>query len=118
MSYISKIIDLTFIENLCNGDSDRIKKYITIHLLSSSKQFNQLKVYLDEQNWENLATVAHSLKPQVEYLGISGMKENLMEIIDIARYSNDKLKLSELVERSVALNEKAIAELETIFQNL
>lgn len=112
MSDKNSMVDLGFLRKFTNSDTERMKKYIQMYLNSSIKQFNSLKVYRDSKNWDSMATLAHSLKPQIEYMGITGMKEMLIEIIDIARNQNDKSKLQTLVDNAIIMNEKAVFDLE------
>ena len=88
-------------------------KYIKMYLLSSNKQFGLLKVYYHNKKYDELAALAHSLKPQAEYMGISELKNKLQTIVDIVRASADKSNLKTLIHDVEELNMQASDELET-----
>lgn len=108
----TKVIDLTFLEGFTKGNTDKMIYFINMYLKTAPKLFSELMNFSIEKNWEEVYSKAHNLKPQVQYIGVVGLKDILAEIEQIAKKEEDKSLLNELAFRAVNLNNHGIAELE------
>ncbi|MFK5855440.1 MAG: Hpt domain-containing protein [Bacteroidota bacterium] len=57
-----------------------MKRYISMYLNMAPETFERMRMNIDNKSWQELAVNAHSLKPQADYMGISALKELLIEI--------------------------------------
>ena len=103
--------DFSYLQQFTKGDTGRIAKYLEMYLSSAPAVIDELASELDLGNYENLRLKAHSIKPQVQYLGIVSLKEVLMEIEHIIRQEADRSKLGELVRQAQEISEGAKAEI-------
>ncbi|MFN3939657.1 MAG: Hpt domain-containing protein, partial [Chitinophagales bacterium] len=78
------LINLRFLESFTNGDTAKMKKYINMFIQSAPDAINQMKQLHAAGNWNQLRTVAHSLKPQLGYMGIDTVKELILRIEEYA----------------------------------
>ncbi len=74
------MVDLSFLEKFTKGDINKMKRYIKLYLDVAPQTFVQMQQNIDDNDWEQLRIHAHSLKPQVEFMGITTLKNALIKI--------------------------------------
>jgi len=74
------LIDLTFLQGFTKGDNAKMKKYISMFLDIAPKSITDMETMNQEKRYDELKVVAHSLKPQVSYMGIKHLETNIKEI--------------------------------------
>jgi HPt (histidine-containing phosphotransfer) domain-containing protein len=107
-----RITDLTFLQSFTGGNRDKVKKYINIFLQMCPGQLDAMQSLLQSGNYDALRATAHSLKPQITYMGI---KQGEGVIKTIEQYSGDKINLDQLPGLVNSFNEicrKALGELQ------
>jgi len=112
------LTDLTFLEQFAAGDKVKMAKYITIFLKSAPMQMAAMENHIAENNLAGLRTAAHSLKPQLGYMGIKAL-EDLARIIE--HHAAEGVAVENLpsqVAEFKATLTTAIAELQTKLQEL
>lgn len=92
-------IDLAFLEKFTNGDKSRMRRYIGMFVDTAPASLESLDRYYREQNWEQLRSSAHSLKPQIGYMGINRIKEDILAIEEKSRHLTDLDTLPGLIAR-------------------
>src|SRR5262245_30412690 len=103
-------IDLSHLEELCRGDRSRMERYIRAYLVSSPASIAQLTEQLNAGDADQLALVAHSLRPQATYMGAHGVLALLTSIEECAR-AKGTASCSAFVNELLALTERVNAEL-------
>ena len=101
------MVDLTFLESFTKGNQEKMHRYIGMYLQIAPETFGKMQQYFLDQNWEQLRIQAHSLKPQAEFMGISGLKEILIEIEDTINAGIID-PLEDLLGQAQALHDKAM----------
>lgn len=104
------VIDLGYLERFCKGDRSRMEKYIRMYLDASPGLFAQLQERLSAGDAEALAVSAHSLRPQVNYMGAQPLFDLLTAIELLARAEGAAACASQ-VEEALGLNAQVMAEL-------
>jgi len=74
------MIDLSFLEKFTNGNTSKMKRYITMYLSTAPEIFERMNENIVQEDWSDLAINAHSIKPQTDYMGIESLKNILIEI--------------------------------------
>ena len=74
------MVDLSFLEKFTNGNTTKMRRYISMYLNMAPETFERMHQNIKDKSWTELAINAHSLKPQSEFVGISALKELLIEI--------------------------------------
>ncbi len=82
------MVDLTFLKQFTKGDSQKMKRYISLYLDVLPKTFEEMKSNLKNAEWEQLRINAHSLKPQADFMGINSLKEGLIKIEEAVQIKN------------------------------
>ena len=82
----NKVIDLTFLREFCKNDKDKMANYIHMFLESAPEQMEAMKEEANAGNWPAVKSTAHSLKPQLAFIGV-GFLQPLVEKIEAAAVS-------------------------------
>lgn len=104
------VIDLGYLERFCKGDRDRMEKYIRLYLDGSPGLFANLALKAAAGDAYGLALAAHSLRPQVNYMGAHQVFEALTAIEQKAR-AEGVAACAELIDRLPGMNERVVEEL-------
>ena len=73
------------LRTLCNGDVERMKRYITMFLQGTPQVLEQMRADQVAGQLESLARNAHGLKPQAAYMGATMLKEQLQRLEQLGR---------------------------------
>lgn len=107
------MVDLTFLKKFTKDDSQKMKRYISLYLDAVPKIFEEMKLNLRDENWEQLRINAHSLKPQADFMGINILKEELIKIEEAVRTNN-----FEMLENLFDSSFKAATDSEIILKEM
>ncbi|HNW00131.1 MAG TPA: Hpt domain-containing protein [Chitinophagales bacterium] len=99
-------INLAFLESFTNNDKAKMIKYINMFLQLAPASIDTMKQQHAAGDWNNLKTTAHSLKPQLAYMGIESLREN---VIRIEEYAGEE-KNPEVIGNLIATVETGCAE--------
>ncbi|MEO8067415.1 MAG: Hpt domain-containing protein [Flavobacteriales bacterium] len=102
--------DLAYLERFCKGDRSRMEKYVHMYLQGAPDLFQKLKALLDDGDGEGLVVAAHSLRPQVNYMGAQRLFDLLTTIEERAR-GEGAAPCALLVQEAMDMNAKVMAEL-------
>ena len=82
------MVDLTFLKKFTKDDPQKMKRYISLYLDVAPKTFEEMQRNLKDGDWEQLRINAHSLKPQADFMGISNLKEALIQIEEAVKMNH------------------------------
>jgi len=77
-----------------------------------------MEKFLEENNFENVRLKAHSIKPQVQYMGIGELSALLLQIENIIIQKNGLDLLPALVSSVKTINDKATIDLQEFLNDL
>lgn len=103
-------MDLAYLERFCKGDRSRMERYVDMYLRGSPALYEDLKAGLANADGDGLARAAHSLRPQVNYMGATALFDRLSELEDMAR-SGGLTGCTEALNECLAMNERLMVEL-------
>ncbi len=107
------MVDLALLNKVTKGDKKKLKQYINLYLQVASETFEKMERNLTNQDWEQLRIHAHSLKPQMDYIGNSALKTALIDI-EKAIIAGEVFEVHELFGRAYRLHESSARELTII----
>lgn len=110
------MVDLSFLETFTKGNKEKMKRYINIYLSITPETFKNMEQNIIDQDWEQLRINAHSLKPQVDYMGIPNLKSALIEIENNV-YEEKVERLNELYEKAATIHLASIPFLEAFIES-
>jgi len=103
-----KVYDLSIIERITGGKSDRIIHYIDMYIELASAEISGLGGFLEGANWEELERTAHKMKAGSGYMGITQLQRLASEIeIKAAMDNPDKESLRDQIRLAVDIFESA-----------
>jgi HPt (histidine-containing phosphotransfer) domain-containing protein len=85
--------NLTFLEKITRGDKEKMSRYIGMFVNQTPLQLNLMTSYLDKQKWDELRVAAHTLKPQITYMGITKLEDVIKHI---EQYAGERKSLEQL----------------------
>lgn len=114
---MEKITDLTFLKSFTGGDKGKMTKYINMILNSGPSSIRLMEEHLTNKDWPQLRTAAHSIKPQMSYMGAKKAEELARAIESNAGEQVNLENIPLQINEFKLLFEKASEELKTELQN-
>jgi len=108
---MAKETDLTFLESFTGGNPDKMKKYMNMFIQMCPGQLTLMANHLQSANYDQLRATAHSLKPQITYMGIKRGEDLVKSIEHMAAEKRDVEKLPAMLDEFSAVCKLAIDEL-------
>ena len=106
--------NLDFLKQFTNNDPTKMKKYIGMFLENAPKLLNRLEQGMAVQDYEEVKIAAHSLKPQMSYMGIDEELSHIFMIEQLAGSQSHTEQLPGLVSNLVRVCHQVYAELHQI----
>jgi signal transduction histidine kinase/CheY-like chemotaxis protein len=106
-----KVTDMNFLNQFTGGNPEKQRKYIGMFLENGPKLLEKIKAALQEQDYETLKVAAHSMKPQLSYMGVKEEVSNIFLIEQSAGQTAHREQLPQLVTQLERLCTKAFGEL-------
>lgn len=118
MNSSAKTINLEFLVKFTKGDKEKIRRYIAMYLVTTSQVIDEMEKFLKENNLENVRLKAHSMKPQVQYMGITDLTDILLQIEKIIVENGEREQLIKLINSAETINNQATKELKLYMDEL
>jgi len=106
-----KVTDMNFLTQFAGGNKEKMHKYIGMFLDNAPKLLASVEQALVAKDYQTLKIAAHSLKPQLSYMGI---KEDISHIFLIEQTAGESAhyeRLPQLVNDLKRVCDKAFKEL-------
>ena len=104
------LTDLEYLERFCKDDRTRMERYISMYLQGAPDLFAKLTEALAANDGDALAISAHSLRPQVNYMGAQRLFDMLTALEHRAR-AEGAAACTGMVHEVLELNGNVMAEL-------
>lgn len=108
---MERLFDLTLLEQTAMGNRDFMKKMIQMFVDQTPELMNEMQQHLSENDWEQLGAKAHKLKPSIDLMGITALKQ---EIRNIEYFAKNKENLEILPSKLQHLTEQLNIALEQL----
>jgi HPt (histidine-containing phosphotransfer) domain-containing protein len=102
--------DLAYLGRFCKEDRSRMERYVHMYLEGAPALFHDLVARLEAGDAEGLAVAAHSLRPQVNYMGAQRVFDLLTKVETEAR-AQGTAACRAMVNECVDLNAKVMDDL-------
>ena len=106
-----KVTDMNFLNQFTGGNPEKKRKYVGMFLDNGPKLLAKIKAGLDEKDYESIKIAAHSMKPQLSYMGVKEEVSNIFLIEQSAGQTAHRENLPQLVSHLERLCIKAFEEL-------
>jgi len=107
MDKATAFYDLSFLKKFTKDNPNKMEQYIHTYLRTSERIFAEFEQAGEQGNWNDLYIKAHSVKPQVQYMGITSLQEVLLEIEHIVKLNPEPDKLRILVSDALQLYKRS-----------
>jgi len=111
------MVDLSFLKKFTKGNTEKIKRYISMYLTMAPEAFARMRENIDDKSWQELAVNAHSLKPQADFMGIADLKEVLVAIENKVK-SNQVDALENLFKKANSIFHESRATLQELVDSI
>jgi FOG: CheY-like receiver len=108
---ISNVTDTRFLKSLTGNNPEKEKKYIQIFLQNAPNLLAQIKQGIEKEEHESIKIGAHSLKTQLQYMGV---KEEISHIYQIEKLAAEQ----EQIQKIIPLFEQLNIVIEKVFEEL
>lgn len=109
-----QVTDMNFLNQFTGGNPEKRKKYVAMFLDNGPKLLEKIKQAMQQQDYVSLKVAAHSLKPQLSYMGVKEEVSNIFLIEQSAGESAHRENLPQLVAHLEYLCQKAFDELRSV----
>jgi signal transduction histidine kinase/CheY-like chemotaxis protein/HPt (histidine-containing phosphotransfer) domain-containing protein len=106
-----KVTDRMFLKQFTGGKPDKMQKYITMFLENAPKLLSAIDNGLAVGDYNAIKIAAHSLKPQLSYMGVREEVSHIFMIEQAAGSSAHQEKLPEQIRSLHKVCQKAFEEL-------
>jgi HPt (histidine-containing phosphotransfer) domain-containing protein len=106
-----KVTDMQFLRQLTGGNNEKMQKYIGMFLDNAPKLLDSIDKGMENRDFPTVKIAAHSLKPQLSYMGV---KEDVSKIFMIEQSAGSSAhfdSLPALIANLKRLCTKAFEEL-------
>lgn len=108
---VAPVTDLYFLKQLTNGNQEKMTKYVTMFLDNAPRLLSSIDTALAKRDFPSLKIAAHSLKPQLSYMGVKEEVSNIFLIEQTASEAGHYERLAPLIETLKQVCEQAFKEL-------
>jgi len=109
---MSKIIDLSYLNEVSDGDQDFEIDLMNTFISQSPILMDRLTLLLKKKKYQEMTPVAHKFKSTLTVFGIYPIYEKILKVETDTRSEINLEGLPELLDEIKALVEEAIAELQ------
>lgn len=108
---MNKETDLTFLQSFTGGNPEKMKKYMNMFIEMCPGQLTLMSDHLKNGNYDQLRAAAHSLKPQITYMGIKRGEGLVKSIEQMAAEKRDVDQLPAMLDEFSNICNLAVEEL-------
>ncbi len=107
----AKVTDRQFLQQFTNGNTEKQQKYIGMFLENAPKLLDNIDRSLPIKDYQTIKIAAHSLKPQLSYMGVKEEVSNIFLIEQASGESAHFDTLPDLINNLKRVCSKAFEEL-------
>jgi signal transduction histidine kinase/CheY-like chemotaxis protein/HPt (histidine-containing phosphotransfer) domain-containing protein len=106
-----KVTDMHFLKQFTTGNSEKMNKYINMFLENGPRLLKNIEQGVENNDFASVKIAAHSLKPQLSYMGVKEEVSRIFIIEQAAGESGHFNRIPEMVANLKRVCEKAFEEL-------
>jgi HPt (histidine-containing phosphotransfer) domain-containing protein len=113
---MANIVDLSYLEKVCEGDTDFMKEMIEAFIETIPENLKEMQVAHKAGDFPLLARIVHKMKPSITFMGSEELKANVLKLEALAKESKQGPEMNSLVAGVHETTTRAIAELEEVLK--
>jgi HPt (histidine-containing phosphotransfer) domain-containing protein len=111
-------LDLSYLRDMAEGNEGLILEMISIFEEQSLDYSNRLRLYYGQENWKDLALLAHKAIPSAAVVGLSELAAELKELEIISCEHKDPVRSLKIIEKYDIECKKAAQQLRKMFESV
>lgn len=108
---VSKLYDLNKLKELSRGDKGFVKKMVSLFVEQAKVSLQQINTAYEVNDHDTIHKIAHRLKPSIDNLGITSLKQEIRELESLAKKQIEGNELTMLIEHLNKILKIVIEEL-------
>jgi PAS domain S-box-containing protein len=112
------LIDLDYLNQLSEGDDDFSISMLSYFLDNTPSVLSDLNQFYNEKDWKSLRNVAHKFKPQLTFMGIKSVFNEVENIEQFAAAVNNTDQIPALIEKTEKVCNEAMVEIRVELEKL
>jgi len=113
-----KIVDLTYLNEMADGESSIIKEMIDIFKSQVVEFVNEMRSFESKKDWMNLSKVSHKAKSSVAIMGMSSLAEELKTLELMAKKGENTDEYPKYIAKFEEQCNLAVDELNLYYNSL
>ncbi|MBW6496780.1 MAG: response regulator [Bacteroidales bacterium] len=113
-----KLYNLSNLEELSDGDQEFMISMISYFVDNTPEVLENLNSKTQTQDWEAVRNIAHKMKPQLNYVGINQIEEEVEQIEQNALKKENLDNIPAMVENTTRICRQAIEQLKSELEKL
>jgi len=115
MNENNPILNLSFLKEFCNDDRKKMTQYIRTFLETAPEELHKIHDAAINGRWIEVKSIAHSLKPQIIFIGLPAMQALLEQIeLEIIENNSENNFPSLVADLKQAMSEATDSLLQTL----
>jgi CheY-like chemotaxis protein len=98
IAYKPPIYNLSFLRKLSSGQNDFIKSILEQFLNQTPSLISEINEGMKRSDWEKIAKATHKIKPSLEYIGATDLKEMTIKIEALLKTEDQDSNLLQLIK--------------------
>lgn len=113
-----KLINLSYLKSISDGNDDFILELIDMFFEQVPEYQKKLQLFYKEEDWDNLARIAHKAKSAILMVGMDKLAADLKKLEENAKVEKNIHEYQEIIAKFVNESKLAINELKLIRNKL
>ncbi len=109
-----RLIDLSYLRKMCNNDEGFVQEMISSFVEKTPELLAEMSKAADEQNWRQVGSLAHKIKPNLSFMGIHSLKDLVLEVEKSGKNQQDLDSLPAKAKELISTVNQAIQELKEL----
>ena len=112
------LIDLEYLEQLSEGDDDFTISMLSYFIDNTPGVIEDMKKFYQEKEWDSLRNAAHKFKPQLTFMGIKSVFQDVENIEQFAAHRKNTDNIPQLIDKTAEVCMSAITEIKAELQKI
>jgi signal transduction histidine kinase/CheY-like chemotaxis protein/HPt (histidine-containing phosphotransfer) domain-containing protein len=108
----TRLTNLAFLEQVFNGDKEKVIETVKDFMLHNEEMINILGEAIDMKDYSKIATVAHNIRSSLQTVGLDSLYEVLSDIESISKGNKNVILLEKYYQGVKEITQRAYRELE------
>ncbi|HAK00512.1 MAG TPA: hypothetical protein DCM62_10860 [Bacteroidales bacterium] len=117
VKFMEKYYDLKYLMEVSEGDNSFCHTMISYFVENTPAVLENLSAKIRAQDWLEVRQIAHKLKPQLIYMGISSIQDEVELIEQYSRTSTNLEQIPPMADKSIKCCLLAIGQLKEELKN-